>query len=78
MILVLLVVPCSAEKTGMIVKTSLDLTYAWSVMLLISVGYALVDSALSVSGATPTQPFLHIPPGKYKRIKSLITLLLVG
>jgi len=42
------------------------LTYAWSGILLISVGYALVDTALWAAGHTPTpEPFLRIPTGQY-------------
>lgn len=42
------------------------LTYAWSVILLISVGYALVDTALWAVGHTPNpEPFLRIPTEQY-------------
>lgn len=42
------------------------LRYAWSVILLISVGYALVDAALWRVGHTPNpEPFLRIPTGQY-------------
>lgn len=42
------------------------LRYAWSVILLISVGYALVDAALWAVGHTPNpEPFLRIPTGQY-------------
>lgn len=42
------------------------LRYAWSAILLISVGYALVDAALSVAGHIPNpEPFLRIPTEQY-------------
>lgn len=42
------------------------LAYAWSVILLLSVGYALVDTALWVVGHLPNpEPFLRIPTEQY-------------
>lgn len=53
------------------------LRYAWSGILLISVGYALVDAALSVAGHTPNpEPFLRIPTGQYYFWLQFISLAL--
>src|SRR5579859_4460971 len=42
------------------------LRYVWSVILLISVGYALVDTALWAVGHIPNpEPFLRIPTEQY-------------
>jgi hypothetical protein len=53
------------------------LTYAWSAILLISVGYLLVDAALSVAGHTPNpEPFLRIPTEQYYFWLQFISLAL--
>jgi hypothetical protein len=53
------------------------LSYAWSAILLISVGYALVDAALFVSGHLPDpEPFLRIPSAQYYFWLQFISLVL--
>lgn len=53
------------------------LRYAWSAILLISVGYALVDTALWAVGHTPNpEPFLRIPTGQYYFWLQFISLVL--